>query len=104
MLLNKKLRIAGFQNVITAEGNVENLKELILQNFGQKDGKLIYISGEIISVDLDHQLIKEGYNIKRIVNYRTSHNQKFDENFVKELRLKIPDMVYVYSKIVLQAS
>tara|TARA_B110000037_G_C16881901_1_gene408339 strand:- start:15 stop:713 length:699 start_codon:yes stop_codon:yes gene_type:complete len=94
----QKARIAGFQNVITAEGNVENLKELILQNFGQKDGKLIYISGEIISVDLDHQLIKEGYNIKRIVNYRTSHNQKFDENFVKELRLKIPDMVYVYSQ------
>ena len=94
----QKVRIAGFQNVITAEGNVENLKELILQNFGQKDGKLIYISGEIISVDLDHQLIKEGYNIKRIVNYRTSHNQKFDENFVKELRLKIPDMVYVYSQ------
>ena len=94
----QKARIAGFQNVITAEGNIENLKELILQNFGQKDGKLIYISGEIISVDLDHQLIKEGYNIKRIVNYRTSHNQKFDENFVKELRLKIPDMVYVYSQ------
>ena len=94
----QKARIAGFQNVITAEGNVENLKELILQNFGQKDGKLIYISGEIISVDLDQQLIKEGYNIKRIVNYRTSHNQKFDENFVKELRLKIPDMVYVYSQ------
>ena len=94
----QKARIAGFQNVITAEGNVENLKELILQNFDQKDGKLIYVSGEIISVDLDHQLIKEGYNIKRIVNYRTSHNQKFDENFVKELRLKIPDMVYVYSQ------
>ena len=94
----QKARIAGFQNVITAEGNVENLKELILQNLDQKDGKLIYVSGEIISVDLDHQLIKEGYNIKRIANYRTSHNQKFDENFVKELRLKIPDMVYVYSQ------
>ena len=81
----KKARSVGFQNVIAAEGNVENLKELVLQNFDQKDGKLIYVSGEIISVDLDHQLIKEGYNIKRIVNYRTIHNQKFDENFVKEL-------------------
>ena len=94
----KKARSVGFQNVIAAEGNVENLKELVLQNFDQKDGKLIYVSGEIISVDLDHQLIKEGYNIKRIVNYRTSHNQKFDENFVKELKLKIPDIVYVYSQ------
>jgi uroporphyrinogen-III synthase len=93
-----KARSVGFQNVITAEGNVENLKELILQNFDKKNGKLIYVSGETISVDLDQQLIKEGYDIKRIVNYRTTHNQKFDQNFVKELKLKIPDIVYVYSQ------
>jgi len=94
----KQARSIGFQNVIAAEGNVENLKELVLQNFDQKNGKLIYVSGETISVDLDQQLITEGYNIKRIVNYKTNHNQKFDENFVKELKLKIPDMVYIYSQ------
>ncbi|MDA9199998.1 uroporphyrinogen-III synthase [Candidatus Pelagibacter sp.] len=94
----KKARSAGFQNVIAAEGNVGNLKELILQNFDQKDGQLIYISGEIISVDLDQQLTNEGYSVKRIVNYRTIYNQKFDDNFIKELMLKIPDMVYIYSQ------
>jgi uroporphyrinogen-III synthase len=94
----KKARSAGFQNVIAAEGNVENLKELILQNFDQKDGQLIYISGETISVDLDQQLTNEGYSVKRIVNYRTIYNQKFDDNFIKELMLKIPDMVYIYSQ------
>ena len=93
----KKARSVGFQKVIAAEGNVENLKELVLQNFDPKKGKLIYVSGETISVDLDKQLIGEGYNIKRIVNYKTGHNEKFDKNFIKELRLKIPDMVYVYS-------
>ena len=94
----KKARSTGFQNVIAAEGNVENLKELILQNFNQKDGQLIYISGEMISVDLDQQLTNEGYSVKRIVNYKTIYNQKFDNNFVKELMLKIPDMVYIYSQ------
>jgi uroporphyrinogen-III synthase len=94
----KKARSAGFQNVIAAEGNVGNLKELILQNFDQKDGQLIYISGETISVDLDRQLTNEGYSVKRIVNYRTIYNQKFDDNFIKELMLKIPDMVYIYSQ------
>jgi uroporphyrinogen-III synthase len=94
----KKARSVGFQNVIAAEGNVENLKELILQNFDKKDGQLIYISGETISVDLDQQLTHEGYSVKRIVNYRTIHNQKFDDNFVRELMLKIPDMVYIYSQ------
>ena len=94
----KKARSVGFQNVIAAEGNVGNLKELILQNFDQKDGQLIYISGETISVDLDRQLINEGYSVKRIVNYRTIYNQKFDDNFVRELMLQIPDMVYIYSQ------
>ena len=94
----KKARSVGFQNVIAADGNVENLKELVLQNFDQKDGKLVYISGQEISFDLDQQLSREGYEIKRIANYKTNHIQKFDENFVKELKLKIPDMVYVYSQ------
>jgi len=94
----KKARSVGFQNVIAAEGNVENLKELILQNFNQKDGNLIYISGETVSVDLDQQLLKEGYNIKRVINYKTIHNQNFNDKFVNELKLKMPDMVYVYSQ------
>ena len=94
----KKARAVGFQNVISAEGNVENLKELILRNFDQKDGKMIYVSGETISVNLDQQLLKEGYNIKRVINYRTVHNENFNNKFVKELKLNMPDIVYVYSQ------
>ena len=94
----KKAKGAGFQNVIAAEGNVGNLKELVLQNFNQKEGSLIYISGETVSIDLDQQLLREGYNIKRLINYKTTQNQNFDDEFVKELKLKMPDMVYVYSQ------
>ena len=56
----KKSKKYWFSKCNCCRGNVENLKELILQNFDQKDGKLIYVSGETISVDLDQQLIKEG--------------------------------------------
>ena len=93
----KKARSIGFQNVIAAEGNVQNLKELILQNFGSKDGKLVYVSGETISFELDKELLKEGYDIKRIINYRTNHNENFDQEFIKQLKQKIPDIVYIYS-------
>ena len=94
----KKARSLGFQNVIAAEGNVENLKELILQNFDKENGKLIYVSGEIISIDLDSQLLELGYSIKRIINYQTNHNEKFDENFIETLKANKPDIVYVYSQ------
>ena len=53
----KKARGVGFQNVFAADGNVNNLKELILQNFNSAEGKLLYISGEVISSNLDKELI-----------------------------------------------
>ena len=94
----KKARSRGFQNIISAEGNVENLRELIIQNLNKNFGKIIYISGELISTKLDQSLIQEGYVLKRVMNYKTNHNQKFDEKFIEELKLKIPDIVYIYSQ------
>ncbi len=94
----KKARSLGFQNTTAAEGNVSNLKELILQNYEASSGKLLYVSGETISVDLEEQLLKEGYNVNRIVNYRVNHNMNFNEDFVKELKQNMPDIVYVYSQ------
>ena len=66
----KVAKIKGFQNIYVAGGNVENLKEIIYQNFETSDGKLIYVTGQIISSDLDKELISEGYNLKRIINYK----------------------------------
>jgi len=94
----KKARDVGFQNTIAAEGNVSNLKELIIQSYESKNKELLYVSGEIISVNLDKQLLSEGFKVKRIINYKVNHNQNFDDKFVNELKLKIPDMAYIYSQ------
>ncbi|MDC0391410.1 uroporphyrinogen-III synthase [Candidatus Pelagibacter ubique] len=94
----KKARSVGFQNVFAAEGNVSNLKELILQNFKPSDGKLIYISGEIISSDLDKELISNGYTIERLINYRANPIEKYDESFIEKLKLKMPEITYIYSQ------
>ena len=94
----KKARSVGFQNVFAAEGNVNNLKELILQNFKPSEGKLIYISGEIISSNLDKELISDGYNVERIINYRANEIKKYDESFIEKLKLKMPEITYIYSQ------
>ena len=94
----KKVLQLGFQNVITAEGNVRNLEELIQQNFNSSDGKILYISGEVISNDLDKNLNLKGYNVKRIINYKTKPIQKLDDKFIQSLKLNIPQIVYIYSK------
>ena len=94
----KKARSVGFQNVFAAEGNVNNLKELVLQNFKTSEGKLLYISGEIISSDLDKDLISSGYIIERLINYRANTIEKYDEDFIEKLKLKMPEITYIYSQ------
>ena len=93
-----KAKSIGFQNIFAADGNVNNLKELILQNFNSSDGKLLYVSGEIISNDLDQILISEGYNIQRIINYKANPVEKFSDTFIEKLKLNMPGIVYVYSQ------
>ena len=94
----KKARGVGFQNVFAADGNVNNLKELILLNLNPSDGKLLYVSGEVISSNLDQQLIFNGYNIKKIINYKANPIEKFEQSFIDRLKLKMPEIVYVYSQ------
>ena len=94
----KIVKEKGFQNIFTASGNVANLKEIILQNFDQKIGNLVYISGEIISYDLDLELKKEGYTIKRIITYKVNSNQILSDEFIKELKSSIPEIVFIYSE------
>ena len=94
----KKARNGGFQNVFAADGNVNNLKELILQNFNSSEGKLLYISGEVISSNLDQDLISNSYIVERIVNYRANPIERYDKDFIEKLKLKIPDITYIYSQ------
>ena len=89
---------AGFQNIYSASGNVNNLKEIILQNFESSKGQLLYVSGEVISNDLDKQLILEGYNVERIINYKAIQVEKFNSELIEQLKQKMPDIVYVYSQ------
>ena len=94
----KFARSSGFQNVISADGSVRVLKELILQNHNKKNGKILYISGEFISFNLDKELSKDGYDISRIINYTVDHIDDFQNNLIEDLKKNIPDIVYVYSE------
>ena len=94
----KVAKIKGFQNIYVAGGNVENLKEIIFQNFEVSDGNLIYVTGQIISSDLDKKLISEGYNLKRIINYKAIAQEKFNNDEIEKLKVQIPEIVYVYSQ------
>ena len=88
----------GFQNIFSAEGNVNNLKEIILQNFKSSEGKLLYISGETITFELDKFLISEGLKVERVINYSSFPVEKFNEILIDDLKNNVPDIVYIYSQ------
>ena len=94
----KTAKQKGFHNTFSAGGNVRNLRELILQNLEKKTEKILYISGELVSYDLDKDLIKEGLNVQRLISYSVSHIEDLSSNFLSELKKKIPDIVYIYSQ------
>ena len=94
----KTAKQKGFYNTFSAGGNVKNLRELILQNLEKKTEKILYVSGELVSYDLDKDLIKEGLNVQRLINYSVSHVEDISFNFLNELKKKIPDIVYIYSQ------
>ena len=94
----KTARSNGFQNVIAADGNVRNLKELVQQNLSIKDNKILYVSGDVLSFPLDKELISEGYNVVRLINYTVKHNKNLDISFLDSLKKDMPNLVYVYSE------
>ena len=98
MATEKTAKLNGFQNIYTADGNVNNLKEIILQTFNNNNGKLLYVSGEIVSSNLDNELIFEGYSIKRLINYSVLPVEDLDLKFVDILKSSMPEIVFIYSQ------
>ena len=56
----------GFLNTYTSEGTVDSLIELIIRTLNNKSEKILYLSSEFISKDLDKDLINAGYLVDRI--------------------------------------
>jgi len=88
---------AGFINTYSSEGTVDSLIELIIRSFENKSGKLLYLSSEFISKDLDVDLINAGFTVDRVSNYTTLPVEKIDKITLDFFKKKSPDAIFVYS-------
>ena len=88
---------AGFLNTFCSEGTVDSLIELIIRSFESKSGKLLYLSSEFVSKDLDLDLIKAGFIVDRISNYTSLPVEEIDKKTIDILKKKTPDAIFVYS-------
>ena len=88
---------AGFVNTYSSEGTVDSLIELIIRTSETKSGKLLYLSSEFISKDLDIDLINAGFSVERISNYTTSPVEEIDTTTLNFLKQKKPEVIFIYS-------
>jgi len=90
-------RQVGFINTYTSEGTVDSLIELIMRTLDSKSEKLLYLSSEFISRDLDKDLINSGYSVDRISNYTSLPVEEVDKKTLDFLKKKPPDVIFIYS-------
>ena len=87
----------GFLNTFSSEGTVNSLIELVIRTLDDKSGKLLYLSSEFISKDLDVDLIREGYSVDRISNYTSIPVEQIDKKKLDFIKKNPPDAFFIYS-------
>ena len=87
----------GFINTFSSEGTVDSLIELVIRAVDNKSGKLLYLSSEFISKDLDVDLIRAGYSVDRISNYTSLPVEQIDNTTLDFIKKNPPDVFFVYS-------
>jgi len=90
-------RQSGFINTFSSEGSVDSLIELIIRTLDNKSEKLLYLSSEFISKDLDVDLINAGYLVDRILNYTSLPIEQIDNKTLDFIKKNPPDVFFVYS-------
>jgi len=90
-------RQTGFINTYTSGGTVDSLIEIIKRTLDSKSEKLLYLSSEFISRDLDKDLINAGYSVDRISNYTSLPVEEVDKKILDFFEKKPPNVIFIYS-------
>ena len=88
----------GFFNIQVAGGNYIELRDLIFKSCDKAKENFIYVRGEFISNDLERDFKKQGYNLKSVINYTAEPNLNIDHQLIEDLKNKLIDVIFVYSK------
>tara|TARA_B100001121_G_C18688885_1_gene622040 strand:+ start:2452 stop:3147 length:696 start_codon:yes stop_codon:yes gene_type:complete len=98
-ITEKIVRQRGYVNTFSAGGTVNALKNIILNSKDlDKNKTLAYFCGDHTTSDLDLDLKREGYKIKKIINYRSEKIKELNEDTNKIINNHPPDVIFVYSK------
>jgi len=94
----KVARQSGFTKTISASGNVNALKNLIINSKELKrNDKLAYICGDQLTLELDKELEREGFKVKKIINYFSEKITSLNDANIDLIKKYPPNVIFVYS-------
>ena len=97
-ITEKIARTSGFTETISASGNINALKNLIINSKEiKKNDKLAYICGDQITLELDKELLTEGFKVKKFINYFSEKITSINESNIELIRKYPPNVIFVYS-------
>jgi len=88
----------GFNNIISANNSATSLYNLALKTLSSKKGLIIYLSGEIITIDIAKKLEKKGFKAIRLIAYKTVRKIKLSNSLIDQIKNNQINLAVIYSK------
>ena len=96
-LTERSLRLKGFNNTVAASGTVNALKNIIT-NSEKNIKNLAYLCGDVISYELDKELIQSGFKISKIINYTSTKILDLNKESEDLIKRYPANIALIYSK------
>ncbi|MES2677355.1 MAG: uroporphyrinogen-III synthase [Pseudomonadota bacterium] len=93
-----KIKKLGYQNILIANNSAASLLNLALEKLSKSNGLILYLSGEIITLDLAEKLQEQNFSAQKIVVYKTTPSQKFSTPTIDKIKNGEVGEVWIYSK------
>jgi uroporphyrinogen-III synthase len=91
-------RQAGFANVVSADGDGDDLAKLIGERLRERTKPLLYLAGDDLARDMAAELAPHGLRIELVVVYRAQAARSFPPDVAAALRAGQFDGVMHYSR------
>lgn len=87
----------GFENVKTSGGNAQLLLDSVTRDYAPDKGPILYLSGDVMALDIHALLQMQGFNVKRIIGYYAEETAAFSDETTRLLSLNQPAIAVFYS-------
>ena len=96
-ITEKMVRRTGYTNTVSAGGTVNALKNLIINSIKLTKNLTLHTLWKFTSIDLEQELKKEGFQIKKVSNYTTEQIKDLNNENKNIISNFPPDLIFVYS-------